>query len=104
MSYNFNIGNVLVPRCIDDSHFSVVLTGVLTAIPDINKVGVRIVNDAVGAWFELDGLEKIERVAPKNPKHRVVPACHKQFVELRDIQHTLRLLESGNAANPLPSL
>jgi len=32
MSYNFDIGNVLVPRCSDDSDFPVVLTRVLKAV------------------------------------------------------------------------
>src|SRR5207249_205472 len=77
VGHNFDIADALVFLCVDDSNLSVVLPCVLTTVTDIDKFRMRFVDDAVGPTVKLDRVKKIERVAPKDSEHPVIPACHK---------------------------
>ena len=49
---------LVIPR-IDDSDFSIVLTCILAAITDIRQPAVRFVDNAIGARFKMNGIEKV---------------------------------------------
>src|SRR5438309_7056527 len=104
MSHNSYVTDEPVVPRVDDSDFSVVLSRVLAAIADINKLRLRFIDHAVRPRLKLDRIEKFERVSSKNPEHPVIAACQEQLVEFRDEQGPLRLLESGDTAYPLSSL
>src|SRR5438093_1335674 len=76
VGHNFDIADALVFLCVDDSNLSVVLPCVLTTVTDIDKFRMRFVDDAVVPTVKLDRVKKIERVAPKDSEHPVIPACH----------------------------
>src|SRR5260370_9360720 len=52
----------------------------------------------------MDRIEKFQRVPSKYAEHPVIAACQKQLIQSRDEQCSLRFLESGNAAYPLPGV
>src|SRR5215471_19396198 len=104
MGRHSDISNMLVSFCVDDSDFPIVLTRVFAAIPDVDELGVRFVDNAVGTGFKLDRVEKVERVRLKDPQHGVVSAGYEQLIECRDEQRSLRLLESRDASHPLTGL
>src|SRR5713226_5154323 len=77
MGANLDVADVLVVLRADDPDFSVVLSCVLAAIAHVNKLGVRLVDDAVGSRLELDRIEKLQSVAAKHSDHSVVAAFQK---------------------------
>src|SRR5215469_11817195 len=104
MGRHSDIPNVLVILGVDDSNFSIVLSSISAAIPDINKLGMWLVNDAVRTRFKLDGVEQVQRVPLENPQQGVISARDEQFIELGNKQHALGLFESGDTVYPLPGL
>src|SRR5258705_8979857 len=104
MSGDLYGSNSFVFACVDDSNFAVVFSGVFASVADVYKLRMRFEDDAVRSHVKVDRIEKFERVRSKDPDHSVVPACHKQLVEIWKVQDPLRLLESGDAAHPLACL
>src|SRR5215469_4385967 len=104
MGRDLDVPNVLVSRCIDDCHQTVVFPGILASVPHVDPLGIWIVYDAVGSEFQLQGVEKFQSVAMKHYQHPVIATGHEQLVEGRDVQNPLGLLESWNAACPPPLL
>src|SRR5712691_10526406 len=104
MSHDLYVTDDLVVLGIDDSDSSVVFSSVFTPIADVNKLRLRFIDHAVRSWFEMDRIEKFERVPSKYAEHPVIAACQEQLVQFRDEQCSLRFLKSGDAADPLTSL
>ena len=50
-----------VVRCVDNPDFTVVLTGILTAVSHIEKFAVRILSDTVGTNIQLDRVRECRR-------------------------------------------
>ncbi len=89
-----DVTQVFIRFGVDDANFSVVFTGILPTVSDIQKSGVRIVRDTVGPQIELDRVHQVKRVAAEHPEHSVISTGHKQLVEGWNIGNALRLLKT----------
>ena len=75
MGRHLDIADVFVGLRVKDSYFPIALSRILATIADIDQLRVWIVDDAVGSRFNLDRIQKLERVSSKNSHHSVVAAC-----------------------------
>src|SRR5262249_3339552 len=96
--------NVLVIFYIDNSNFAVVLLGGCTTVSYIKLFAAGIVGYAIRPQVQANGVERIESIATKNLERIVILICDKHFFDGRDVGDSLRRLEAGDAARPLPCL
>ena len=69
-----DIADMCVGLRVDDSNFPIALPCVFSAVADVNQLGVRIVDDAVGSVLELDRSDGLECFTSKYSEHPVVAA------------------------------
>jgi hypothetical protein len=63
---HFDIADLLIRLGVDDSDLAVVLPGILSAVSDVEKLGVGIKNDSVGTEVQLASSRS--RVSPRNTR------------------------------------
>ncbi len=97
-----DVANVLVILGVDDSQLSVVLLGGCATVSHIKLFAAWIVGYAIRAQVQANRVEKIESTPTKNFERIVIFIGDEHLVKRRDVGHSLRRLEAGNATRPFP--
>src|SRR4051794_30431816 len=68
-----------------------------TPVPDVNVFGRGVETDIVRIIAKLDGFDCFVRTSIKQAQRAVISVGDVQSVHVRQIEHALRLMQTGNA-------
>src|SRR3984893_1209181 len=95
---------MLVRLALDDADPPVVLTGIRTAVPHVQKLSLGIVGDTVGTKVQLDRIQQVERVAAEYAEHAVISTRDEDLIKGWNVSDTWGFLKTRNVFQPFAGL